>query len=225
MNNTLQKLMDCIEAGKINKVSTYPPSLRGLDGADEFCRLAIEEGFNPQEILNKALIPGMSKIGDKFSQGKAFVPEMLISAKAMTAAMKHLKPFFNSGEIKRKGVFVIGTIFGDMHDIGKNLVSMMVEGAGWEVVDLGVDVSNEKFMEAAEKYPDSVIGISALLTTTMVNMEKVVRTIKDKYLEKKIIVGGAPLSADFSNMIGADFYSPDPQGAVDYLNKIKANYE
>lgn len=222
MSDTLERLMNCVELGKINKASPYPPSLKGQDGADELCKLALDEGIDPQVILNQGLIPGMSKIGEKFSQGKAFVPEMLISAKAMTAAMKHLKPFFATGEIKRKGVFVIGTVFGDLHDIGKNIVAMTIEGSGWEVIDLGVDVKPEKFVETVEKYPECVVGLSALLTTTMANMEVIVKEIKNKYPNKAILVGGAPLSQDFCNRIGATFYSPDPQGAVEFLKSVVA---
>jgi methanogenic corrinoid protein MtbC1 len=222
MNDILERLMNCVELGKINKTSPFPPSLKGQDGADELCKLALDEGIDPQEILNQALITGMAKIGEKFSQGKAFVPEMLISAKAMTAAMKHLKPFFVSGEIKRKGVFIIGTVSGDLHDIGKNIVSMTIEGSGWEVIDLGVDVKAEKFVETIDKYPNCVVGLSALLTTTMANMEIIVKEIKNKYPDKVILVGGAPLSKDFCNKIGASFYSPDPQGAVEFLKKIAA---
>lgn len=222
MSDTLEKLTTCIEFGKINKVSPFPPSMKGQDGADELCKQALDEGIKPNIILNDALIPGMSKIGEKFSQGKAFVPEMLISAKAMTAAMKHLKPFFSTGEIKRKGVFVIGTVMGDLHDIGKNIASMTIEGAGWEIVDLGVDVKPAKFIEAIEKHPGCVVGMSALLTTTMANMEAAVKEVKSKFPEVVILVGGAPLTLDFCNKIGANFYSPNPQGAVEFLKTIAA---
>ena len=222
MSDTLESLMNCVELGKINKTSPFPPSLKGQDGADELCKLALDEGINPQVILNQGLIPGMSKIGEKFSQGKAFVPEMLISARAMTAAMEHLKPFFTTGEIKRKGTFVIGTVSGDLHDIGKNIVAMTIEGSGWEVIDLGVDVKPEKFIETIEKHPECVVGLSALLTTTMANMGVIVKEIKNKFPNKKILVGGAPLTQDFCNKIGASFYSPDPQGAVEFLKKVAA---
>jgi methanogenic corrinoid protein MtbC1 len=222
MNDTLLKLSKCIESGKINKASPYPPSMKGQDGADELCKLAIEEGIKPDAILNEALIPSMSRIGEKFSQGTAFVPDMIISAKAMTAAMKHLRPFFKTGAIKTKGVFVIGTVSGDLHDIGKNIVSMVVEGAGWEVLDLGVDTGLEKFMGAVEKHPGCVIGISALLTTTMTNMESIVKAIKSKHPNQIILVGGAPLSEEFCQKIGATFYSPDPQGAVEFLKQYAA---
>jgi 5-methyltetrahydrofolate--homocysteine methyltransferase len=117
---------------------------------------------------------------------------------------------------------VIGTVAGDLHDIGKNLVSMTIEGAGWEVIDLGVDVKTEKFLETIEKYPGCVLGLSALLTTTMANMEKTVVEIKAKYPDKVILVGGAPLSSDFCKKIGATFYSENPQGAVEFLNQLAA---
>jgi len=143
-----------------------------------------------------------------------------MSAKAMTAAMKHLKPFFQSGEVKRKGTFVIGTVAGDLHDIGKNLVSMVSEGGGFEVVDLGNDVSADKFVKAIGEHPGCVVGISALLTTTMVNMESIIKAIKAKYPQTPVIIGGAPVTRAFADKIGADGYSADPQGAVEFLNKV-----
>jgi methanogenic corrinoid protein MtbC1 len=220
MNELLEKLTTCIEFGKINQKSPFPPSMRGEIGADELTKQALEEGIKPTEILEQSLIPGMNAVGLKFSQGKVFVPEMLMAAKAMSMALVHLKPYFQSGEVKRKGTFIIGTVFGDLHDIGKNLVAMTVEGAGWEVIDLGVDVKAETFLDTLEKYPNSAVGISALLTTTMANMESVIKMVKDKYPSTKILVGGAPLNNEFSNKIGADFYSRDPQGAVAYLNNL-----
>ena len=220
MNELLGKLTIAVESGKINKISPYPPSMKGMDGADELCLQALEAGIKPETILNEGLIVGMSHIGQKFSEGKAFIPEMLIAAKAMTAAMKHIKPYFVSGEIQRKGTFIAGTVLGDLHDIGKNIVTMTIEGAGWEVIDLGVNVKPEQFIKAIEQHPDSFIGLSALLTTTMANMEKTVLEIKNKFPNNKILVGGAPLSMEFCNRIGADFYSASPQGAVEYLNSF-----
>ena len=143
-----------------------------------------------------------------------------MAAKAMNSAMVHLKPFFQSGETKRKGKVIIGTVSGDLHDIGKNLVAMMIEGGGWEVIDLGVDVSAEKFMKALDENPGAIVGLSALLTTTMENMKKIVSAIKEKYSASRILIGGAPVTMDYCMKIGADFYAPDPQGAVNYLKKL-----
>jgi methanogenic corrinoid protein MtbC1 len=136
--------------------------------------------------------------------------------------MLHLKPFFISGDVKRKGTFIIGTVVGDLHDIGKNLVSMMVEGNGWEVVDLGTDVKAEKFVNSIKEHPGCAVGLSALLTTTMASMEEIVKDLKAAVPETKILIGGAPVTDEFRKRIGADFYSPDPQGAVEYLNQMVA---
>lgn len=223
MNDILNQISLCVEAGKINKASVYPPAMKDQDGADELSKKALELGFSPTEILEKALIPAMANVGNRFSRKEIYVPQMLMSAKAMGGAMIHLKPFFQSGETKRKGTFIIGTVTGDLHDIGKNLVSMMVEGGGWEVVDLGVDVSGDKFLKALKEKPDAVIGLSALLTTTMENMKVIVNQIKASSARTKVLVGGAPVTEDFCNKIGADYYAPDPQGAVNYLNTLNLN--
>jgi len=220
MNDYLQKLALCVESGKMDRAAVYPPGMKGMDGADELAKAALESGVSPDEILEKALIPAMAAVGERFSRKEIYVPQMLMAAKAMSSAMKHLKPFFQSGETKRRGKFIIGTVAGDLHDIGKNLVGMMIEGGGWELIDLGVDVSAEKFMRAISENPGAVIGLSALLTTTMENMKKTVGTIRDKHPGSRILVGGAPVTMDYCKQIGADFYSPDPQGAVNYLNSI-----
>jgi 5-methyltetrahydrofolate--homocysteine methyltransferase len=218
----LAKLSECVEFGKVNKNAPFPPAMKGMDGADELTAQALEMGVDPVDILNNALIGAMDKVGEKFSQKKIFVPQMLISAKAMNAAMEHLKPYFQSGQVKRKGKFIIGTVAGDLHDIGKNLVAMIVEGAGWEVIDLGVDVNAAKFMQAIDTNPEAVVGLSALLTTTMASMKNIVAEIKGKYPDVKLIIGGAPVTENFKNEIGADGYSDDPQGAVAYLNGLVA---
>ena len=220
MNDILTRIAHCVQTGKIDKVSPYPPDMKGQDGADELTKQALEEGKRPDEILENALIPAMAFVGDRFSRKEIYVPQMLMAAKAMNSAMKHLKPFFQSGETKRKGKFIIGTVSGDLHDIGKNLVSMMIEGGGWEVIDLGVDVGTEKFMKAVEENPGAVVGLSALLTTTMENMKNTVLFLKEKHSGLKILVGGAPVTQEYCNKIGADFYSPDPQGAVNYLKQL-----
>lgn len=220
MTELLEKLSVCVEFGKIDIKSPYPPAMRDQEGAFELTRAALEQGISPGEILEEALIPAMSRVGQKFSRNEIFVPQMLMSAKAMSSSMMHLKPYYLNGQAKRRGVFIIGTVTGDLHDIGKNLVAMMIEGAGWEIIDLGVDVSADKFMQAADKYPGAVIGLSALLTTTMENMRKTVSSLRGKNPAQKILVGGAPVTAEFCAKIGADFYSPDPQGAVEYLKTL-----
>ncbi len=219
MDTLLSKLAECIEFGKINKASPYPPQMKGEDGADEITRQALDAGIKAQEILTNGLMPGMEKVGIKFRENKIFVPQVLMSAKAMSTAMLHLKPFFASGEAKQKGTFIIGTVLGDLHDIGKNLVGMMVEGSGYKVVDLGTDVNAEQFIEALNEHPGAVIGLSALLTTTMVNMEKITTEVKKAKPGTLVAIGGAPVNDDFRKKIGADNYSPDPQGVVEFLNQ------
>ncbi|MDF1574867.1 MAG: cobalamin-dependent protein [Bacteroidales bacterium] len=220
MDSLLVKLGEAVEAGKVDKNSPYPPQMKGLDGADEIAFEALASGVSPSDILTVALVPAMDRIGQKFSENKIFVPQMLMSAKAMGAAMKHLKPFFQSGDVKTKGTFIIGTVKGDLHDIGKNLVAMMVEGGGWSIIDLGVDVNEDTFTQAVSENPGAVVGLSALLTTTMANMEEIVRKIKGTHPGTRILVGGAPLTDEFRIQIGADFYSPDPRGAVEYLKEL-----
>ena len=220
MNDILKKLAECVENGKIDKASPYPPRMKDQEGASELTKKALDNGVKPDEILENALIPAMANVGNKFSRNEIFVPQMLMAARAMHGAMVHIKPFFTSGETKRKGKFIIGTVSGDLHDIGKNLVSMMIEGGGWEVIDLGVDAGPDKFMKALDEHPDAIVGLSALLTTTMENMKKIVVAIKEKRPKTMILIGGAPVTMDYCKKIGADFYSPDPQGAVNYLKQL-----
>lgn len=222
MDSILVSLGEAVEAGKVDKNSPYPPQMKGADGADEIARQALDQGITPGDILSMALVPAMDRVGQKFSENKIFVPQMLMSAKAMSAAMIHLKPYFQSGDVKTKGTFIIGTVKGDLHDIGKNLVAMMVEGGGWTIVDLGVDVNEDKFNRAIADHPGAIVGLSALLTTTMANMEEIVKQIKASHPDTRILVGGAPLNDEFRARIGADFYSPDPRGAVEYLKQFAA---
>jgi methanogenic corrinoid protein MtbC1 len=221
-NELLLKILECVEFGKVNKDAPFPPNMKGQDGADELTKLALEQGVKPAEILNNALIKAMERVGQKFSEKKIFVPQMLISAKAMNASMVHLKPYFKSGEVKRRGKFIIGTVAGDLHDIGKNLVAMIVEGAGWEVIDLGVDVNSQKFIQSIKENSDAVVGLSALLTTTMHNMKSIVHDIKGQFPAVRLVIGGAPVNEQFKVEIGADGYAHDPQGAVAYLNSLVA---
>jgi methanogenic corrinoid protein MtbC1 len=221
MSELVERISLCIERGKVNKIAPYPPDLRNQDGSDELTKQALAEGVGPDIILN-ACNEGMHRIGARFSRNEVFVPELLMAAKAMNAVMVHLKPFFQAGTVKKKGVFVLGTVAGDLHDIGKNLVGMVVAGNGWEVVDIGVDVKPGKFIEKIKEYPGCIVGLSALLTTTMASMAKTVQEIKTQLPASVIIVGGAPLSADAAAKMGADAYAPDPQGAVTFLNKYAA---
>ena len=223
MNELLSRLSDCIEFGKINLSSPYPPNMKGQEGADELTAQALREGIAPQDVLTLGLMPGMERIGIKFRENKVFVPQVLMSAKAMSTAMLHLKPHFLSGAAKQKGTFIIGTVLGDLHDIGKNLVAMMVEGSGYKVVDLGTDVGSDKFIAALKENPGAVVGLSALLTTTMVNMQAITREIKEAVPGTLVAVGGAPVNMDFCTKIGADNYSSDPQGVVEFLNKVISN--
>lgn len=221
MEELFNKISNCVEFGKINKVSPYPPNMKGQDGADEYTVQALDQGASAGDILSKALIVGMEKIGVKFRENKVFVPQVLMSAKAMNTAMEHLKPLFAEGNIDKKGVFIIGTVAGDLHDIGKNLVSMIVEGNGYEVIDLGTDVPAKKFIDTINEFPEAIIGLSSLLTTTMASMENIVKEIKAVHPNQKVTIGGAPITQDFCNQIGADNFSADPQGVVEFMNNLK----
>jgi corrinoid protein of di/trimethylamine methyltransferase len=178
---------------------------------------AIDEGIGAKDILEKGLMAGMSIIGDKFKVNEVYVPEVLVAARAMKAGIEPLQPLLASSGVKSKGTVVIGTVKGDLHDIGKNLVKMMMEGKGLEVHDLGVDVSSEEFIDAARQYKANIVACSALLTTTMTEMKGVVEAMKTAGLRDKltIMVGGAPITDAFCKSIGADLYSPDAASAAD----------
>lgn len=223
METIFEKIAYCVEVGKINAATPYPPMMKGEDGADELTAAALAEGYSPNEVLTEGLIAGMNRTGVKFKENKVFVPQVLMSAKAMSSGMNHLKKYFADGSVKRKGKFIVGTVQGDLHDIGKNLVCMMVEGNGYEVIDLGVDVSKETFVEAVRKNPDAFVGMSALLTTTMVNMGPINEAIKAEFPKVKTFVGGAPVNGDFAQKIGVDYYTEEPQKLVEILNRLAAN--
>ena len=210
----IDEIKDRVIRGHINAKSRFPKDLTGEEGVEELVQKAIDEKISVGKILNEALISSMSVVGDKYEKGEIFVPEMLFSAKAMKGGLVLLKPLLLKENQKSIGTIIIGTIKGDMHDIGKNLVGMMLEGAGFEVIDLGVDTTKEKFMDAAEKNPGSIIGMSALLTVTMKNMKEVVDAVKASDLDTKVIIGGAPVSEAFSNEIGADGYALNANQAV-----------
>ena len=191
---------------------------------EELVRLALAEKLSPKEILENGLIKGMNIIGVKFKNNEVYVPEVLIAARAMHAGMDVLKPKLVETGVKNIGKVVIGTVKGDLHDIGKNLVKMMLEGAGFEVIDLGVDVSADKFVSAVKEHHPDILGMSALLTTTMVNMVDVIKSLQLSDLREKIkvMIGGAPITQNYAEQIGADGYSPDAASAAEDAKKFIA---
>ena len=206
------ELNKMVETGKVKIVKTLVTE-------------ALENGVAPKEILEQGLLPGMNVIGDKFKNNEVYVPEVLIAARAMKAGVELLKPHMQTGEMGGAGTAVIGTVKGDLHDIGKNLVKMMLEGKGINVVDLGVDVSAEKFVEEAIANNAQIICCSALLTTTMNEMENVVKVATEKGIHENvfIMVGGAPITQEYCDKIGADCYTTDAasasDAAIEYLKK------
>lgn len=188
----------------------------------ELTEAALAEGIEPVRIINEGLIPGMSEVGRRFKAGEFYLPEVLIAARAMHAGLDILKPLLSRYEFKPIGVVVLGTVKGDLHDIGKNLVGMMLEGAGFEVIDLGVDVSPTKFVEMVREKKPKLVGMSALLTTTMPSMKTTIEALEEAGLrgEVKAMVGGAPLTQSYADEIGADGYAPDASSAVDKAKEL-----
>jgi len=191
------------------------------DGVDA----ALEAGLGAEEILNQGMISAMTEVGRLFEEGEYFVPEMLIAARAMQAGLTILRPALAAADVQPKGRVAIGTVKGDLHDIGKNLVAMMLEGAGYEVLDLGVDVAPEKYLEVVQNESVDVIALSALLTTTMPSMKETLKVLIDAGVRDqiKVIVGGAPVTDEYAQQIGADGYSPDASQAVKLANLLLAN--
>ena len=200
----LNKVSEALQRGDAEKVA-------------ELVKQALEENLLPKDILENGLIKGMDIIGAKFKKNEVYVPEVLIAARAMHAGMGILRPKLIETGVKNIGTVAIGTVKGDLHDIGKNLVKMMLEGAGFEVIDLGVDVTTDKFVEAVKEHKPNIIGMSALLTTTMINMAEVIKALEAAGLRDKvkIMIGGAPITQNYADQIGADGYSPDAASAVD----------
>ena len=188
--------------------------------AVEITKAAISEGMEPATILADGLIAGMNVIGVRFKANEVYIPEVLIAARAMKMAMEHLEPVLVAAGVKPLGKALIGTVQGDLHDIGKNLVAMMLKGAGYEVVDVGVDVSPEKFVAKAKEANPHAIGLSALLTTTMPAMEKTIEALKTAGVKAKVMIGGAPVTQAYADKIGADGYAPDAASAVDLIQKL-----
>ena len=186
----------------------------------EITRAAISEGVPPGIILNDGLIAGMNVIGERFKNNEVYIPEVLIAARAMKSALEVLAPKLVEAGVEPVGKAVMGTVQGDLHDIGKNLVAMMLKGAGFDVVDLGVDVSAQKFVEKAKETKAKIVGLSALITTTMPSMEKTIKALKDAGLAVKTMIGGAPVTQAYADRIGADGYAPDAASAVDLAKSL-----
>jgi 5-methyltetrahydrofolate--homocysteine methyltransferase len=208
MNEHLKLIYEAIKEGDMN-------------GATEHVQSALDAGLEPGDILNEGLISAMGAVGRLFEEGDYFVPEMLIAARAMKAGLAILKPHLVNSGIEPIGTVAVGTVKGDLHDIGKNLVAMMLEGAGFEVTDLGTDVTTEKFVDAVREGAE-MIGLSALLTTTMPIMEGTIQAIEEAGLrdQVKIMVGGAPVTAEYAEKIGADGYAPDASQAANLAKSL-----
>lgn len=190
--------------------------------AEQITRAAIDKGTAAKTILDDGLTAGMDIVGERFKKNQIYIPEVLIAARAMKAAMKLLEPELAKAGVEPIGKFLVGTVQGDLHDIGKNLVAMMLKGAGFEVIDLGVDVSAEKFVEQARAKDIQLVGISALLTTTMAAMEGTVKVLKDAGISAKVMIGGAPVTQGYADKIGADGYAADAASAVDLARGLVA---
>ena len=208
----MSKIAELARAVEIGKTKLVP----GL------VQEALDEGNAPIDILNKGMIDAMSIVGEKFKKNEIFVPEMLIAAKAMKKGVEVLKPHLASGAAGALGKVIIGTVAGDLHDIGKNLVAMMIESAGFEVIDLGVDVPVEKFLAAAAEDGVKIVACSALLTTTMPALEATVAALKATGKDYKIMVGGAPINQEYADKLGADAYTPDAATAAKKAKELVA---
>ncbi|MGA9116068.1 MAG: corrinoid protein [Bacteroidota bacterium] len=207
--DVFQALADSLFQGDVQRVS-------------EYTRRAIDQRVSPREVLDRGLLAGMSVVGEKFRDHEIFLPDVLLAARAMYAGLDILRPLMLQGDMPAQGKVVIGTIQGDLHDIGKNLVGIMLRGAGFEVIDLGHDVAPERFIQTAEEQQAEVIGMSALLTTTMPGMKTVVDLARERNLlgKVKIIIGGAPLSSDYARQIGANAYCYDGLHAVETVKAL-----
>jgi len=206
-----------------HKETVYEGILKGNQKAvEQAVKAALEEKVPAGDILNEAMIPAMAEVGRLFEANEYYVPEMLIAARAMKTGLALLRPELVKADIKPKGKVVVGTVKGDLHDIGKNLVSIMIEGAGFEIIDLGVDVSPENFVKTAQEKGADVIGLSALLTTTMPSMKTTIEAVQEAGLKGKVkvIIGGAPVTQKYADEIGADGYGRDAAAAANLVKKL-----
>jgi len=192
------------------------------DEVEKLVDQALASGLSAANILNRGLIVGMDRLGVMFKNNEVFIPEVLVAARAMNAGMAKLEPLLAKEGVKPKGSVVIGTVKGDLHDIGKNIVAMMLKGAGYKIIDLGIDVSPEKYVETAKEQQASIIALSALLTTTMVQMKNVVEAVKTTGLGIPVIIGGAPLTREYADQIQAQGYAPDAASAVEEVGRLLA---
>jgi len=192
------------------------------DAVKDLVDQALSENISAEDILNSGLVTGMNVVSEKFKNNEFFIPEVLVSARAMTAGLDILNPLLAAANVKAKGKVIIGTVRGDLHDIGKNIVGMMLQGAGYKIVDLGADVSKEKFIESAQNENADILGMSALLTTTMIYMKEVIQGLKEAGLRDKVkvIIGGAPVTQAYADKIEADGYSPDAASAIDLVKDL-----
>ena len=193
-----------------------------LKDIKKLTQTALDDGSSAQQVLDLGLLPGMDEVGKLFKTGAMFIPEVLLSARTMAAAMDVLKPLLAMGEGSGRGTVVIGTVQGDLHNIGKNLVAMMLEGAGFNVVDLGIDVKPQAFLDAVKQHKPKLLGMSALLTTTMPRMDETIRALEEAGIRSqvKVMVGGAPVTHDFVARIGADAYAANAGSAVDVAKTL-----
>jgi 5-methyltetrahydrofolate--homocysteine methyltransferase len=192
------------------------------DAVEPLIRKALSEGLGPEEIMDKMMIPAMDVVGDRFSRNEIFLPEMMIAARAMNVGLEILRPMLIAKGVSGRGKAVIGTVKGDIHDVGKNIVSMVLQGAGYEIVDLGIGVSPERFVDAVKQHQPGFVLMSALLTLTMSMMEETLKALREAGLREKVKVGvgGAPLTQSFADRIGADFYGKDARAAVIKCNEL-----
>jgi 5-methyltetrahydrofolate--homocysteine methyltransferase len=192
------------------------------DDVEKLVTQALAEGIPTARILNEGLITGMERLGVLFKNNEVFIPEVLVAARAMNAGLAKLEPFLVRDGIQPKGAVVIGTVKGDLHDIGKNLVAMMLKGSGYKIIDLGIDVSAEKFAAAAKEQGANIVALSALLTTTMIQMKNIVAAVRATGLEIPVIIGGAPVTKEYADEIKAQGYAPDAASAVEEVAKLLA---
>jgi len=204
----LSKISETLIAGKVDELKKLSEE-------------ALESGSNAGDVLNQGLLPGMDAVGQKWKDGDMFMPDVLRCAKAMSGAMDVLRPHLSEKDMGNAGTMVIGTVAGDLHDIGKDLAGMMFEGAGYKVINIGIDQPNEEFVKAVKEHKPNLLGMSALLTTTMPRMGEVINSLKEAGIRDQVavIIGGAPVTEEFASEIGADLYAPNAGSAVDIANE------